>query len=102
MGSHVTWKHLLGLGAILAALAVVQHSGTAGTVQPLHYDHKQTWAYEKVPELARELFASAADGRALAVIDYSLVYPRMPPSYRSPECRPGGNLDLHPGGGWPD
>jgi hypothetical protein len=33
---------------------------------------------------------------------YGLTYPDMPALYRSPDCRPGGPLDQHPGGAWPD
>jgi hypothetical protein len=223
MGSEVTWKHLLGLVAILAAVAFVHYGGEATTAQPLHHDHTKTWRYEKVPHraptalerrlgdaasfvarrpvevrcedfsdgtlvepggvvefhgsqpadytrirpdvcsalarftrspagasfclarhycsraivqsadaltvlahesthlrgirtesvvqcyamqevprLAKELGATDVDGRALAVIEYAVGYPRMPASYRSADCRPDGGLDLHPGGGWPD
>ena len=222
MGSEVTWKHLVGLGAILAAFALVHYGRGGTTAQPLRYDHTRSWAYEKVPHrpatalerrladaasfvagrpvdvrcedfsdgtpvepggvvefhgsqpadyarirpdvctalarftrspsgaaacvaarfcsrsiaqsaealtvlahesmhlrgiktesivqcyamqevarLAKELGASEADGRALAVVEYAVGYPRMPAAYRSAQCRPGGTLDLHPGGAWP-
>jgi hypothetical protein len=43
--------------------------------------------------LAEALGASAADARRLALDYWRDVYPRMPDTYRSGECRPGGTLD---------
>ena len=60
----------------------------------------QCYAMQTVPKVARALGASADDGRALAALEYALDYPHMPPSYRSPECHPGGSLDLTPGTAW--
>jgi len=41
-------------------------------------------------------------GRRLALLYLRVVVPRQAAEYRSPECRPGGNLDIHPGSRrWP-
>ena len=62
----------------------------------------ECYAMQAVPRVARALGATELEGRAMATAVYDLVYPAMPPAYRSPGCRPGGSLDRHPGGGWPD
>jgi hypothetical protein len=62
----------------------------------------QCYGMQEVPLVAKKLGASAEDARALAITEYSASYPQMPASYRSAKCRPGGALDLHPGGAWPD
>jgi hypothetical protein len=62
----------------------------------------ECYAMQAVPRVARALGATELEGRAMATAAYELVYPGMPPAYRSPGCRPGGSLDRHPGGGWPD
>jgi hypothetical protein len=33
----------------------------------------------------------------MADFEYTVALPKMPPAYRSPECRPGGGLDRHAG-----
>jgi hypothetical protein len=62
----------------------------------------ECYAMEALPRVAHGLGATVQEGRAMATAVYDYVYPRMPPLYRSGDCRPGGPLDLHPGGGWPD
>jgi hypothetical protein len=62
----------------------------------------ECYGMQEVPRVARALGAPAPEGRTLARGVYALNYPHMPPRYRSPDCRPGGPLDRHPGGGWPD
>jgi len=48
------------------------------------------------------LGGTAEQGSALAQRIATEVYPRMSDEYRSPECRPGGTLDLTPGDAtWP-
>jgi hypothetical protein len=59
-------------------------------------------AMQALPRVAHALGAPEAEGRAMARAVYELAYPGMPPKYRTPDCRPGGPLDRHPGGGWPD
>ena len=62
----------------------------------------ECYAMQAVPRVARALGASEPEGRTLARVLFGLNYPHMPPEYRSADCRPGGRLDQHPGGGWPD
>jgi hypothetical protein len=57
---------------------------------------------QAVPRVAHALGATEQEGRAMATAVYDLTYQGMPPLYRSPDCRAGGALDRHPGGGWPD
>jgi hypothetical protein len=48
------------------------------------------------------LGGTTAQGKELATRVAAEVYPRMPDEYRTPECRPGGALDLTPNdGSWP-
>jgi hypothetical protein len=60
----------------------------------------QCYAMQSVAQVARAFGASAEDGRALAALEYADDYPHMPPAYRSPDCHPGGSLDLTPGTSW--
>jgi hypothetical protein len=60
----------------------------------------QCYAMQTVARVARAFGASADDGRALAWLEYEVGYPHMPPAYRTPECHPGGSLDLTPGTAW--
>jgi hypothetical protein len=62
----------------------------------------ECYAMQAVPRVARALGGVEPDAHELAGAVYELTYPDMPPLYRSPDCRPGGRLDQHPGGGWPD
>ena len=62
----------------------------------------ECYAMQEVPRVARALGASEVEAPELARAVYVFNYPHMPPRYRSSGCRPGGPLDRHPGGGWPD
>jgi hypothetical protein len=44
---------------------------------------------------ASVLGAAPDEARELARTYWRTLYPRMPPDYRSDECRPGGRLDAH-------
>ena len=48
---------------------------------------------------AQQLGASAEQGRAMAVAQYTGAYREMPEAYRSGACADGGPLDLHPDDG---
>jgi hypothetical protein len=52
-------------------------------------------ALQRDAETARLLGATPQQAGRLAAIYWTSLYPRMPGDYRSPECRPGGKLDLH-------
>jgi hypothetical protein len=62
----------------------------------------ECYAMQELPRVARALGASEAEAPMLARFVYTFNYPGMPSNYRTPDCRPGGKLDRHPGGGWPD
>jgi hypothetical protein len=61
----------------------------------------ECYAMQALPRVARALGASVRQAETMAMLVYEYVYPRMPPLYRSPDCRPGGSLDRRPGGDWP-
>lgn len=50
-------------------------------------------ALQRNAQMAELLGASPDAARSLAAHYWDVVYPRMPDSYRSDECRPGGALD---------
>jgi hypothetical protein len=53
----------------------------------------QCYAIQDLPRVARAFGASTEDGARMADFEYTVALPKMPPAYRSPECRPGGALD---------
>ena len=61
----------------------------------------ECYAIQVLPQLAERLGANDAYGRAAAGVELTRLYPRLPPAYRSSECRPGGTLDMHLGAAWP-
>ena len=83
------------------ALDVLAHESVHPRGVPIE-STTECYAMQEVPRVARALGASDTEGRALARILYAYNYPGMPPNYRSAGCRPGGPLDEHPGGDWPD
>jgi hypothetical protein len=54
----------------------------------------QCYAVQFIGRVARSLGATPANAEMLHRLAVR-AYPYHPPSYRSPECRPGGKLDLH-------
>jgi hypothetical protein len=50
-------------------------------------------AVQRDAHTARLLGAAPADAAALAAAYWHGVYPQMPDSYRSGDCRPGGAMD---------
>jgi hypothetical protein len=73
------------------------HLGGAGTNEArAECDAVQT------TERAAELLGAAPDyARWMAALDWERLYPRLPGSYRSADCTPGGALDLRLPEGWP-
>jgi hypothetical protein len=64
----------------------------------------ECYAMQETAPLTRLLRSTVkpATARALALLAWTQVYPRMPDSYRSPDCRDGGPLDLNPSSSvWP-
>jgi hypothetical protein len=56
----------------------------------------ECYALQAIDFVARSLGASADQARALAVYSFEQLPGRMPAQYSSPECRDGGQFDLHP------
>jgi hypothetical protein len=54
----------------------------------------QCYAVQSIEFTARRLGADDARARRLALAFVATQYDRMPPAYRSEECRDGGELDL--------
>jgi hypothetical protein len=52
-------------------------------------------AMQRDAQMAERLGADPGAARALAVRYWQEVYPSMPDAYRSPACRPAGDLDEH-------
>ena len=65
----------------------------------------ECYGMQAVATVAQQLGDTADDGRAIAQYYATLLYPQrqtQSPAYWSPECRPGGALDLTPNDGlWP-
>jgi hypothetical protein len=73
------------------------HLGDAGTSE-LRAECDAVQTTQGAGEL---LGADAAYARWMAALDWAHLYPRLPGSYRSGACTPGGALDLHLAEGWP-
>lgn len=56
----------------------------------------ECFAIQTIELTARRLGADEPRARSLALSFLATQYARMPDGYRSPECRDGGSLDLHP------
>ena len=54
----------------------------------------ECYGRQTVPQAARAFGLDEAQAAFLAAVSYRVQYPRMPAEYRSPECVPGGALDL--------
>lgn len=73
------------------------HLGDAGTSE----SRAECDAVQTTQRTAELLGADAAYARWMAALDWSHLYPRLPGSYRTADCVPGGPLDLHLAEGWP-
>src|SRR5262245_63652917 len=51
---------------------------------------------QHVTRVAEALGMTHAEGELVATLYWGEVYPRLDPSYISPDCRDGGTLDLNP------
>lgn len=54
------------------------------------------WGVQLTAKAAVELGRTLREGRYLGELAWKRWYPLAPPSYRSPDCRDGGRLDLRP------
>ena len=61
----------------------------------------QCYAIQTMEDIAVGLGLAETYAEDLTQVAWK-AYPRLPKEYRSPECRPGGKLDLEPGSAdWP-
>jgi hypothetical protein len=58
-------------------------------------------AVQTTQRAAELLGAASGYARWMARLDWLHLYPRLSDSYRTPDCVPGGPLDLHLAEGWP-
>jgi len=73
------------------------HLGDAGASE----SRAECDAVQTTERAAELLGVAPAYARWMARLDWEHLYPRLPGSYRSPGCAPGGPLDLHLPEGWP-
>ena len=92
--AYPTWE-AIAAAHVLAHEAA--HLGDAGTSE----SRAECDAVQTTERAAELLGADAAYARWMAALDWSHLYPRLPGSYRSERCAPGGPLDLHLAEGWP-
>jgi hypothetical protein len=89
-----TWEAVAAVH-ILAHEAA--HLGGAGSSEA----HAECDAVQTTTRAAELLGVDAPYARWMAWLDWTHLYPDLPASYRSPDCRPGGALDRHLADGWP-
>jgi hypothetical protein len=89
-----TWERIAAVHVLAHEAA---HLGEAGANEArAECDAVQT------TERAAVLLGVAPDyAGSMAQLDWAHLYPRLPSSYRTLDCRPGGPLDLHLAEGWP-
>jgi hypothetical protein len=73
------------------------HLGAAGPSE----SRAECDAVQTTEHAADLLGAAPYYARWMARLDWEHLYPGLPDSYRSPDCAPGGALDLHLADGWP-
>jgi hypothetical protein len=89
-----TWESIAAVH-ILAHEAA--HLGGAGSSEAF----AECDAVQSTAQAAELLGVDASYARWMAWLDWTHLYPDLPASYRSADCRPGGALDRHLAGGWP-
>lgn len=89
-----TWEAIAAVH-ILAHEAA--HLGGAGPNEA----YAECDAVQSTARAAELLGVDAPYARWMAWLDWTHLYPDLPASYRSPDCRPGGALDRHLADGWP-
>jgi hypothetical protein len=91
---HATWNQIAA-PHILAHEAA--HLGDAGPSEA----RAECDAVQTTTRAAELLGVDPAYANWMASLDWTHLYPRLTASYRSPDCAPGGGLDLGLAGGWP-
>jgi hypothetical protein len=94
-------QELPGLGYASQAVLVLAHEAHHAAGVP-NEARAECYAIQDVQRLGRLLGMSARYGALLEDFTWTRIYPLEPPGYSSPECRPGGTLDLRKRvGAWP-
>ena len=89
-----TWQEIAAAHVLAHEAA---HLGDAGTSE----SRAECDAVQTTQRAGELLGADAAYARWMAALDWAHLYPRLPGSYRSAACTPGGALDLRLAEGWP-
>jgi hypothetical protein len=89
-----TWEAIAAVH-ILAHEAA--HLGGAGPNEA----YAECDAVQSTARAAELLGVDVPYARWMTRLDWTHLYPSLPASYRSPDCRPGGALDRHLADGWP-
>jgi hypothetical protein len=91
----------IALGLAIAVLIVGSHLVPTGRSQPLRHDHEREWSYVKVPHSQPTLLERRL-GDVASMVAQRPVQVRCEELSIGTREEPGGSLDRHPGGGWPD
>ena len=89
-----TWQDVAAAHVLAHEAA---HLGDAGSSEA----RAECDAVQTTTRAAELLGVDAPYARWMASLDWTHLYPDLPASYRSPDCTPGGGLDLRLADGWP-
>jgi hypothetical protein len=89
-----TWQDVAAAHVLAHEAA---HLGDAGPSEA----RAECDAVQTTTRAAELLGVDAPYARWMASLDWTHLYPDLPASYRSPDCTPGGGLDLRLADGWP-
>jgi hypothetical protein len=92
--ASATWEQIAAVHVLAHEAA---HLGQAGASE----SHAECDAVQTTERAARLLGVDGPYARWMAALDWEHLYPRLPSSYRTDDCRPGGPLDLGLPEGWP-
>ena len=92
--ASATWEQIAAVHVLAHEAA---HLGQAGASE----SHAECDAVQTTERAAVWLGVDVPYARWMASLDWTHLYPRLPASYRTTDCRPGGSLDLHLAEGWP-
>jgi hypothetical protein len=92
--ADATWQDVAAAHVLAHEAA---HLGEAGPSEA----RAECDAVQTTTRAAELLGVDAAYAGWMASLDWTHLYPDLPASYRSPDCTPGGGLDLRLADGWP-
>ena len=92
--ADATWQDVAAAHVLAHEAA---HLGDAGPSEA----RAECDAVQTTTRAAELLGVDAPYARWMASLDWTHLYPDLPASYRSPDCTPGGGLDLRLADGWP-